>query len=246
VQQPDLILWRSRVDGSARMQLSYAPAQASLPKWSPDGQQIAYIARLPGRPWKIFVVPAQGGPAQELLAENDNQMDVNWSADGSTIIFGRAPSLPNAQAPNPLSIKIYNLKTGALTTLPGSEGLFSPRWSPDGRYLAALDPRDNRLMLYDFQSQKWTVWLSEPGSPSYPVWSRDSQELYFERIFGEQPSYRRLHLGQRQSELVADLGSLNRLLGQWGTWSGMTPDRSPLFVRDLSTNEVYALEVKFP
>jgi hypothetical protein len=31
-----------------------------------------------------------------------------------------------------------------------------------------------------------------------------------------------------------------------GTWSGLTPDGSPLFTRDISTQEIYALDVEFP
>jgi Tol biopolymer transport system component len=39
--------------------------------------------------------------------------------------------------------------------IPGSDGLFSPRWSPDGRYLAAIRPAGGGVMLYDFNSHNW-------------------------------------------------------------------------------------------
>ncbi len=43
---PDGTLWRSKVDGSERLQLTFSPMRVLLPRWSPDGKQIALV---PGR-----------------------------------------------------------------------------------------------------------------------------------------------------------------------------------------------------
>jgi hypothetical protein len=52
-----------------------------------------------------------------------------------------------------------------------------------------------------------------------------------------------VELGQRRSELVVDLKDLSQFdVG----WSGLLPDGSGLFVRDLSTDEIYALDVDLP
>ncbi len=50
VTLPDGTLWRSKVDGSQRLQLSFPPMQAALARWSPDGKRIAFMARVPGKP----------------------------------------------------------------------------------------------------------------------------------------------------------------------------------------------------
>jgi WD40 repeat protein len=55
------------------------------------------------------------------------------------------------------AIHIFHLDTQILSTIPRSEGLWSARWSPAGRYLAALTRDDEKLMLYDFRTQKWTL-----------------------------------------------------------------------------------------
>src|SRR6202022_2097524 len=53
VTHPELTLWRSKLDGSSRTQLTFSPMQAHMPRWSPDGTQIAFIASPPGRTSKI-------------------------------------------------------------------------------------------------------------------------------------------------------------------------------------------------
>jgi Tol biopolymer transport system component len=39
---PESTLWRSKADGSQRLQLTYPPMVALLPRWSPDGKQLAF------------------------------------------------------------------------------------------------------------------------------------------------------------------------------------------------------------
>ena len=56
VSVPEGTLWRSRANGSDRLQLSSATARAALPVWSPDGKQIAFVSMQPGESWKLFLV----------------------------------------------------------------------------------------------------------------------------------------------------------------------------------------------
>jgi hypothetical protein len=59
---------------------------------------------------------------------------------------------------------MVDLKTRQVSTIPGSEGLFSDRWSPDGRFLAAIvGTEQSKLMIFDFQTQKWTEWATHAG-----------------------------------------------------------------------------------
>ncbi len=41
VSYPDMTLWRSRVDGSDKMQLTFPPVRAYEPRWSPDGSHLS-------------------------------------------------------------------------------------------------------------------------------------------------------------------------------------------------------------
>jgi eukaryotic-like serine/threonine-protein kinase len=239
---PDGILWRSRSDGSDRLQLTYAPVSAGLPRWSPDGTQIAYLATRPGSPWKIFLMSAQGGTPQELLPQDQAESDPVWSPDGKSLAFGQTASRDISPG-----ITLVDLATRHISTIPGSENLFSPRWSPDGQYVAAMTLDSKRLMLFDFKTGKWSVWIDEPGAVGFPGWSRDSKYLYYDTQFSEHSTFRRVKVGQTHSELVVDLKGLRRYaeFPAYG-WSGIAPDGSSLFVRDLSTDEIYALDVDLP
>ena len=58
---PEGILWRSKADGSEKMQLSSPPMFAAMPRWSPDGKQIAFCGYSLGKPGRIYLVSANGG-----------------------------------------------------------------------------------------------------------------------------------------------------------------------------------------
>jgi Tol biopolymer transport system component len=239
---PEGTLWRSRADGSDRLQLTPISERAALPHWSPDGKQIAYASMKPEARWKLSLVSANGGDPQEVLPENGSQIDANWSSDGKRLMFGDF----NKDKAG-LNIRILDFKTRKIETVPGSDGLFSPRWSPDGRYIAALSPDGTALMLFDFQTQKWTTWLKETaGTVSYPSWSADSKYLYFDDLVNDAEAIRRVKVGSAEPEQVVVLPGLERYPGALGPWIGRAADGSWMFVRDRSTQEVYQLTLELP
>jgi Tol biopolymer transport system component len=242
VALPEGTLWRSRADGSERLQLTFAPELAALPRWSPDGKQIGYVSIQPGKQGKIALIAADGGKSLEILPDAGSQIDVNWSPDGTRILFGDF-----AHDAKSVGIQIVDLKTHKLVAVPESEGLFSPRWSPNGRYIAALSRDNTSLKLFDFKSRKWSDWVvTAAGSVNYPVWSADSKSIYYDDFVNNDESIRRVNLGEKSPERVFVLGRIDRYVGAFGPWSGRMPDGSWMFVRDHSTQEVYKLAVELP
>ena len=235
----DGTMWRSKVDGTQKLQLVFPPMQAYLPRWSPDGKQIAFFGHPPGEPWQIYLIPAEGGTPELIYRSATNSADPNWSPDGKSLAFGEN-SLNNQGS----AVYVLDLKTRKASKLPGSDGLYSPRWSPDGRYLAAIPLDSLKLMLFDFTTQKWTELANL--FVAYPTWSRDGRYLYFDGILDNQESYFRAQISSGKLERIFSLKSFQAAGGAFGNWSGLAPDESPLVVRDASIQEIYALDWERP
>jgi Tol biopolymer transport system component len=134
------------------------------------------------------------------------------------------------------------MKTQQVSTLPGSEGLFSPRWSPDGRRIAAMPVDQLNVVLYDFETHHWSELAK--GRAGYPSWSKDGQYVYFLRVPND-PAVLRVRISDRKVERVVDLKNF-RMAGYFGFWLALAPDDSPLLLRDTGTEDIYALDVDFP
>jgi serine/threonine protein kinase len=238
VSFPEGTLWRSKADGSQRMQLTYPPLSARLPSWSPDGQQIVFYAFSSGleKP-KLYTVSADGGTPRELIPENSPEgWDATWSSDGSKIAFGSGPADPAT------AVRILDVKTNQISTLPGSKGLFSPRWSPDGRYIVAMPLESRSLMLFDFSTQKWDEIAKI--TCGFPNWSKNSDYVY---VLHEEndPAVVRVRLRDHKVERVAELKNF-RQAGFYNVGLSLAPDDSPLLLRDTGTQEIYALDWQVP
>jgi len=238
---PDGILWRSRVDGSERLQLTLPPMKDNMPRWSHDGRQIAFNDILTEATWNIYVISSAGGSAERQLPSDQSQLDVDWSPDGKSLIFGTIEDPKR-------SIYILDIHSRRVSTLPGSRGFYSPHWSPDGTYISAKVSETGKLMIFDVSAQKWTRPCD--CTAGYPMWSHDGKYLYFQDEPGPDKIYRivRLRLSGRKIENVAELSSVGRFpaVATFGQWFGLTPDGSPLLARDASTQEIYALEMQWP
>jgi Tol biopolymer transport system component/predicted Ser/Thr protein kinase len=243
VTHPEGALWRSKVDGSARTQLTFAPMHIHMPRWSPDGKQIVFMASLPGHPWKIYLLPADGGTLRQLSGDNHNQGDPTWTPDGSSIVFAGMPWFDYAAAPKP-NIRILNWRAGQVTTVPGSEGLFSPRCSPDGRYIAALSSDSSKLLLYDFARKTWAPLATSKFG--YENWSHDGSYIYAEDYPDKIDDIVRIHVPDGKLERLFSLKDVPRGFDPWEFWVGLAPDDSVLLMRDRSTQEIYSLDVRLP
>lgn len=233
VAYPEGTLWRSRSDGSDRLQLSNPTGYAMLPRWSPDASQIAFFAFLPDQRAKAYLVSADGGTQPKPLPDvKGSQGDPTWSPDGGEIVFSSGDSFdPDA------AIRIVNLRSGEIREVPGSRGLFSPRWSPDGRYIVAMPVNLQSLLLFDVAAQKWTELVKT--NAGFPNWSSDGQYVYF--LHGpDEPSVMRVQIRDHKLERVADLKDF-RTAGFVGIWLGLAPDDSPLLLHDTGSEEIYSL-----
>jgi WD40 repeat protein len=112
---PDGTLWRSRLDGSQRMQLTFEPMLAGLPHWSPDGKRIAFAGKVSHQNWKIYIIPFDGGSPEPVTENERTEVDPTWSPDGNSVVFGE-----NFVSDRPTHIYAVDLRTRRLSELPGS------------------------------------------------------------------------------------------------------------------------------
>jgi len=233
VSYPENTLWRSKADGSERLQLTYSPLLVVQPHWSPDGKRIAFTGLEPDKPWRIYIVPFDGGVAEPMLSEEHSQLDPAWAPDGNSIAFGRIAGRDIS------AIRMLNLKAHLVSQLPGSEGMWIPAWSADGKYLTASSEDGHRLMIFDFKTKKWSELVKATlGNVHF---SHDSRFVYFEDA--KDATVYRVSLPGRKTERLASLKDLRRPeMPYWPFWMGLGPDDSLLVMHNAGTQEIYAFD----
>jgi hypothetical protein len=101
-----------------------------------------------------------------------------------------------------------------------------------------------RLMMYDLAGEKWSeVWR---GVFDYYDFSWDGSYLYFDTVWQYDPAVYRLRIRDRKLDKIVSLQNFRRTRGPNGYWFDVAPDDSPLLLRNLSTEQVYKLDVELP
>ena len=244
ISVPEGTLWRSKVDGSQRLQLTEPALQAALPRWSPDGKQILFMGRTVNTNWRAYLIPSDGGATHDLLPSATVGFDPTWSPDGRSVVLTLNDAGESHAILSGPGVAIVDVQTRKISPLPHAEQLFSPRWSSDGKYIAALTDDSQKLVLFDRATQQWTDLVTMPIG--YPSWSHDGHYLYFDTTLTDDPAFFRVRISDRKLERLASLKGLRRFWGQFASWTGLGPDDSLLLVRDTSSQEIYALEWQVP
>jgi Tol biopolymer transport system component/DNA-binding winged helix-turn-helix (wHTH) protein len=236
ISTSDGALWQSKLDGSQRLQLTSPPMRVFMMRWAPDARSIAFMGKEPGQTWKIYTISTEGGQPQIASDDSRSQADPDWSPDGKTIVFGRSSEYM-AENSTPKSIQTVDLASREISMVPGSEGLFSPRWSPDGRHFVAMTLDQRKLKLYDLEAKKWTELAS--GSFNNPVWSRDGRYLYYQSYDEGNPICRMQVAGGRV-EKIADFRDLQPgvTVGYWG----IALEDSPIVSFHYLTADIYSVD----
>lgn len=240
--ESDGSLWRSRIDGSEPLQLTFAPMQSQHSSWSPDGQRIVLDGSPPGGPAGLFVVPSHGGPTEPLFdnAKWSSAGVPSWSPDGQHILFHRSQTAPG--------LYLFDLRSHTIAPVPDSTGFQFGQWSPDARYILAVGANSTRLLIYDLSARKWSELVSDVGIYRDGVrWSPDSKSIFYQEIFlGEEEPVFRIDVATRKIEKVMSYSSLDRADAIGFSLTGLAPDGSPLASLIRSESDIYALDITLP
>ena len=239
----DGTLWKSRIDGSNRVQLMAGATGAFAPHWSPDQKQILFTGFLLDKQPRLYVVSTQGGSPKTVLPMNNGWASVSgdWRTDGRQIVVDVQDTATGGES----NIRILDLETNRLSSIPGSEGLIEPRWSADGRYIAALNPKKKQIFLYDCKLLKWSV-LAEANFPSTLRWSPGGDALYYQDTDEVEESVFRVPMATRDPEPVTRFGDLLSSGAERCIFTGLSPDGSVYVTVDHGDVDVYSIDLKLP
>ena len=137
-------LWKARLDGSQAVRLSQSPAYYSLPEWSNDGSQIAFVVGAASgwldedasNIYELKIVPSSGGAATPVTHLRSPNSHVTWSPDGKRLFYDEM----NAVAPGgdtPPSTQLVSVRTDGIDKKVHIKftDVVSAVPSPDGKWL---------------------------------------------------------------------------------------------------------------
>ena len=79
-------IWVSNTGGSQSIQYTFNEKSSTSPKFSPDGNKIAFLSSRSGKN-QIWIMNTLGGEAKKLTDEKKGVRSIKWSPDGNNISF---------------------------------------------------------------------------------------------------------------------------------------------------------------
>jgi Tol biopolymer transport system component len=175
-KQEDILLIKR--DGTEQRQLTNDVFRDRTPRWSPDGQRIAFYSDRGGR-FEVWSINADGTGLQQITyTSGPSTVYPIWSPDGKQMLFKQRGSQPFLFEIN----KPWTEQTPQrLPLIEGAgEDFWASSWSADGRKVAGtwVYNRLNYLYTYDFETRTYENFNLVGFRP---VWMSDNRHLLYER-----------------------------------------------------------------
>jgi Tol biopolymer transport system component/DNA-binding winged helix-turn-helix (wHTH) protein len=233
-------LWKSRRDGKERVELTASSPGSLGPQWSPDEKEILFTAYFLAKQPQLYVVPSDGGTPRALLPEGSSGSvrSGDWSSDGKQILFDHFEHGVS-------DVRILERSSGKVETLPDSRDLVQPRWSPDGKHIAAIQSKTRDILVYAVDAKKWAL-LAETIDPQGMRWSAESNFVYYQEMADPEQAVFRVRLGKTTPEKVFGFANYLGLMASQCHFTGVAPDGSIYATVDRGGTDIYALDLRFP
>jgi len=229
---PDHSLWRVRADGTDRLQLTYPPISAAYPHISPDGTKVSYGEVNAG---DVYVVSMDGGLPKRVAQGFGGA----WSPDSNSLVVTMIDATYAAASVN----ETLDLRAGKVTIIPDSTskgGMFWP--APD---LLVSQASFSSFDTFDLRTNQWSHLVSTPNLLHWMP-SVDGKYMYY-MTGGDDPEVLRVRFSDGAVEKIVSLKNFRSVQDEeLGSWLGVTADGDPLLTRDIGTQEIYDLSVRWP
>lgn len=239
-----LQLWTIRPDGEDPIQLTFGPGNKQDPSWSPDGQQLLFVADGGTDEFgndlglDVWVINQDGTAIKNVTHNPGDDVQPEWSPDGSTIIF-------TSDRVNELD-QVFTMPSTCLAEEEGacwqvdprnlSAGYAvesSPAWSPDGGTIAvsaSINGAPGRIILRSpFPGEpEWLDRSDKIIGAEDLTWSPDGELIAFTWV---QPGSNEIYLarmsdrGRNPVKLTNSLGNRSPEFSPDGQWIAFTSTR---------------------
>jgi eukaryotic-like serine/threonine-protein kinase len=154
--------------------------ESNRPVWTPDGKRIAFCSDKEGSTNIYWQLAEGSGGLERLTTSESTNVPVSISPDGQTLAFHELNHYTG------MDVWIYDVWMLRLSDRKAQRFLRSKRWaatprfSPDGRWLAYISDESGRYEVYvqPYPGPSHTVQISQGGGTE-PGWNPNGRELFY-------------------------------------------------------------------
>jgi len=208
-------IWITDVKESRQFQLTRGDKSSTTPKWSPNGEWLAFLSNRIDDKNQLFLINPVGGEAIQLTKSETPISNYSWSEDGKSIAYLATEPVPQLSKDrkdylgdfevirkeyNFLHIWTLNVADALNAPVVGKQrtkkkdfSVDSISWSPDGSniaFSATINPDliqgvTSDIYVLNLRDDSIRKLVSQPGPDTNPRWSPDGKEIVFSSAMGQ-------------------------------------------------------------